>query len=143
MLTVKEIAERTGRSYGAVAVLLRRRNIAPAETHGRMKLYSDEALELAEKSKTLPPALTAEQRKERHREAVRKWDRKTGRSGFWKVSVLDAYGSWCVRACSLSRADAYGIARGLRVRAGNHGAREAPLLRTEEEARKGMTQQTA
>lgn len=113
MLTVKEIAEKTGRSYGAVAVLLHRRKIAPAERHGRMKLYGDEALELLCRSKPRPPKLTDEQRKERHREAVRKWDRKTGRSGFWKVSVLDASGSWQVRACSLSRADAYGIARGL------------------------------
>ena len=113
MLTVKEIAKRTGRSYGAVAVLLHRRNISPTERHGRLKLYGDEALELAGRSEPRPPKLTDEQRKERHREAVRKWDRKTGRSGFWKVSVLNAYGRWCVRACSLSRADAYGIARGL------------------------------
>lgn len=113
MLTVKEIAEKTGRSYGAVAVLLHRRNIAPAERHGRLKLYGDDTAELVGRSKPRAPRLTDEQRKERHREAVRKWDRNTGRSGFWKVSVLDAYGSWRVRACSLSRADAYGIARGL------------------------------
>lgn len=109
MLTVKEIAEMTGRSYASVDVILGRKNIAPAERHGRLKLYDESAAEIVGRMEPRAPRLTDEQRKERHREAVRKWDRKKGRSRLWKVSLLNAYGWWCVRACSLSRADTLGI----------------------------------
>ena len=110
MMTATEIAEKTGRKLTTVLMILGRKGIAPAETHGRMKLYDESAVELVGKP---APRLTAEQRKESHRRAAKKYNAVNRPASYYKVSVKNELGWWCVRACSLSRAESFGISREL------------------------------
>lgn len=110
MVTAKEIAEQTGRNLSTVLMILGRKGIAPVEVHGRMKLYDNNAVELVGKP---VPRLTDEQRKESHRKAAKKYNAVKRPAAYYKVSVKNDFGWWCVRACSLTRAESFGISKEL------------------------------
>lgn len=109
-MTAKEIAEKTGRNLTTVLMIFGRKGIVPAEVHGRMKLYDNSVVELVGKPE---PRLTGEQKKESHRKAAKKYNDVHRPASYYKVSVRNELGWWCVRACSLTRSKAFEIAREL------------------------------
>ena len=110
MMTAKEIAEKTGRKLTTLLMILGRKGIVPAEVHGRMKLYDNSVVELVGKPE---PRLTDEQRKASHRKAAKKYNAVNRPASYYKVSIKNELGWWCVRACSLTRAESFGISKEL------------------------------
>lgn len=102
MLTISQIAERTGKTKKQVKNIIRYREVRAVWTSpgGRHENYYDEsAVEIVN--------TPAEKGRRKVYKAEKPKEKKSGYVGkMWKVSVKNAYSQWIVKACCLAMADA-------------------------------------